>query len=64
MHIPVRVTCSTCCPWKHIWPTLHRKRVMVLRNLCLLLLLKRSVMLLLVKWVSYTQHCSPYTLGN
>jgi hypothetical protein len=46
-------------PW-----SLEAERVMVLRNLCLLLLLKRSVMLLLVNWVSVTQHYSRYTLGN
>jgi hypothetical protein len=49
-HIPVKATCSTCRPWKQIFPTLRKSRMMVLRNpsLWLVLLMTRRVKLLLV----------------
>ena len=49
-HIPVKVICSTCGPWKQIFSTLRKSRMMVLRNLslCLVLLLTRRVKLVLV----------------
>jgi hypothetical protein len=31
-YIPVKPTCSICCPWKQICPALRKTRVMVLRN--------------------------------
>ena len=31
--IPARVTCSTCSPWRQIWPTLRRRRVIARVNL-------------------------------
>jgi hypothetical protein len=59
VHIPVRVTSSTCCPGLSLEADLADaaqeealRRVMALRNLCLLLLSKRSVRLFLVNWVS------------
>jgi hypothetical protein len=33
VHIPARVTCSTCGPWRRIWPMRRRRRVMALRHL-------------------------------
>ena len=65
-HIPARVTCSTCGPWRQIWQMQRKTRAMVARKVWLpiLLTLARSVKLLHASWVSDTQHCSPYTLGN
>ena len=66
LHIPVKATCSICSPWKPICPPLHKTRVMVVRNpsLWLVLVLTRKVKLVLVSWVSGTQHCRPYMQGN
>ncbi len=60
-HIPVKATCGICSPWKQICPPLHKTRVMVVRNpsLWLVLVLTRKVKLVLVSWVSGTQHCRP-----
>jgi hypothetical protein len=64
-HIPAMVTCSTYSPWRQIWQTLHKVRVMVLMNLWLQLLLTRRVKLVLVYWESDTLHGIPCTtLGS
>ena len=47
-HIPVRGTCSTWGPWRQIWPTQRKTRMMEPRNLGLPLLLIRRVRLGLV----------------
>ncbi len=49
-HNPVKAICGTCVPWKQIFSTLLKSRMMVLRNpsLFLVLLLTRRVKLVTV----------------